>query len=229
MERNADLQGVDVRRTCQDGEMNATDMTSIDPMTSPWQEVYRRLTEIVLPRPIALVSTVDAEGRENLAPFSFYTVVSSNPPFLAFSPHRSGRTGEKKDTLLNVEATGEFVVGVVTEAIAERVNAASARLPHGISEFAHAGLTPARATLVRPPLIAESPANMECRLVEVRTYGEVGGAGSLVVGRVVRMHIQAELLDAAGHVLPERLHAVGRMGGELWVRTRDTFALTRPE
>ena len=206
-----------------------TEMHTVDPTTSPWQEVYRRLTEIVLPRPIALVSTVDAEGRENLAPFSFYTVVSSNPPYLAFSPHRSGRTGEKKDTLLNVETTGEFVVGVVTEAIAERVNAASARLPHGVSEFAHVGLTPARAALVRPPLIAESPVNVECRLVEVRSYGDAGGAGSLVVGRVVQMHIQADLLDEDGRVRPERLGAVGRMGGELWVRTRDTFALPRPE
>ena len=201
----------------------------IDTSSTPWREVYRRLTEVVVPRPIALVSTTDAEGRPNLAPFSFYTVVSSNPPCVAFSPQRSGRTGEKKDTLVNVEATGEFVVGVVTEELAVRVNAASALLPRGESEFTHAGLTPAPARLVRPSLIAESPVNMECRLLEIRTYGDGAGAGALVVGRVLLLHIDGELLDEKGVVLADRMRAVGRMSGDLWVRTRETFAMPRPE
>ncbi len=201
---------------------------AIDSAATPWQEVYRRLVEVVVPRPIALVSTVDEAGRTNVAPFSFFTVVSSNPPCLAFAPQRSGRTGELKDTLLNVRATGEFVVAVVTEDIAARVNKASASLPRGASEFEHAGLTPARSRNVKPPHVAESPVNIECRLVEIRTYGDGPGGGSLVVGEVVALHLLPELLDDGGHVAAERLRAVGRMGGDQWVRTRETFGMSRP-
>lgn len=208
--------------------MSATDRT-LDPAVLPWPEVYRRLVEVVVPRAIALVSTVDTEGRPNLAPFSFFTVVSANPPYLAFAPQRVGRTGEKKDTLRNVEATRQFVVAVVTEAIAARVNACAARLAPGESEFLHSGLTPAPARLVRPPLVAESPVNMECELVEIRTYGEAGGAGSLVVGCVRFLHLDGAVLDPDGKVRPDALAAVGRMGGDDWVRTRDRFALPRPE
>jgi flavin reductase (DIM6/NTAB) family NADH-FMN oxidoreductase RutF len=202
---------------------------SLDAARTPWQELYQRLVEVVVPRPIALVSTVDAAGRPNLAPFSFFNVVSANPPYLAFSPQRSGRTGEAKDTLLNVKETGAFVVAVVTEELAAKVNAASARLPRGVSEFDHAGLTPAPASRVGPPLVAESPVNMECRLVEIRTYGDGPGAGSLIVGEILVVHLRPDLPDESGKVPPARLRAVGRMGGSLWVRTRGTFGLPRPE
>jgi len=201
---------------------------ALDAATAPWQELYRRLVEVVVPRPIALVSTVDEEGRSNLAPFSFFTVVSSNPPCLAFAPQRSGRTGELKDTLLNVQATGEFVVAAVTEELAAKVNSAAAHLPRGASEFEHAGLTRGKASRVHAPLVVESPVNVECRLVEVRTYGDGPGAGSLVVGEIMVLHLLPALLDESGHVAAERLRAVGRMGGELWVRTRETFELSRP-
>lgn len=201
----------------------------LDVATTDWREVYRRLVEIVVPRPIALVASVDEEGRPNLAPFSFFTVVSANPPHVAFAPLLSGRTGSKKDTLRNVEAVGEFVVGVVTEALAERVNAASAALPHGISEFEHAGLRPRPAALVRAPLIAESPVNLECRLAEIRRYGEGGGSGSLIVGRVLMVHVAESVRAADGRIDPDLLRAVGRMGGEEWVRTRDRLRLRRPE
>jgi len=197
--------------------------------TTGWQELYRRLVEVVVPRPIALVATVDSEGRTNLAPFSFFTIVSSNPPCLAFAPQRSGRTGELKDTLLNVQATGEFVVAVVTEELADKVNKAAARLPRGTSEFTHAGLTPAKASRIAAPLVAESPVNIECRVVEVRTYGEGPGAGSLVVGEILAARFLPSLFDERGRVAADRLRAVGRMGGELWVRTRETFALPRPD
>jgi flavin reductase (DIM6/NTAB) family NADH-FMN oxidoreductase RutF len=202
---------------------------TIDTATTSWVDGYRRLTEIVIPRPIALVATVDPNGVPNLAPFSFFTIVSSNPPFVAFAPHRMGRTGSKKDTLRNIEQIGEFTVSVVTEEIAERVNSCAAPLPYGESEFEHSGLTPMAAERVKPPLVAQSPAGLECTLEEIRSYGETGGAGSLVVGRVVLMHLDPALRDSAdGRVLPERLRAVGRMGGSLWCRTRDTFPLERP-
>jgi flavin reductase (DIM6/NTAB) family NADH-FMN oxidoreductase RutF len=200
---------------------------TIDIETTPWVEVYRRLTEVVIPRPIALVATVGPEGATNVAPFSFFTVVSSNPPFIAFAPHRAGRSGSKKDTLRNIEQVGEFTVSVVTEEIAERVNACAAPLPYGDSEFEHSGLTPLAAERVRAPLVAESPVGLECVLEEIRSYGEEGGAGSLVVGRVVLMHID-EALRVDGRIVAERLRAVGRMGGSLWCRTLDTFPLDRP-
>jgi flavin reductase (DIM6/NTAB) family NADH-FMN oxidoreductase RutF len=209
--------------------MAGRDETRIDVATTDWREVYRRLVEIVVPRPIALVASVDAEGRPNLAPFSFFTVVSANPPHVAFAPLLSGRTGAKKDTLRNVEAIGEFVVGVVTEKLAGRVNVASAALPHGVSEFEHAGLTPRPAEFVRAPLIAESPVNLECRLAEIRSYGDGGGAGSLIVGRVLLVHVAESVRAPDGRIDPDLLQAVGRMGGEEWVRTRDRLTLPRPE
>jgi len=208
--------------------MNETGIRTVDVEAAPWREIYRRLTEIVVPRPIALVSSVDAEGRLNLAPFSFFTVVSANPPLLAFAPQLSGRTGEAKDTLHNVVETEEFVVAAVTDAIAEKVNQASAPLPRGESEFEHAGLTPLPSERVRAPRVAESPVNMECRLVEVRSYGDQPGAGNLVVGRVVLIHVVESLLDGDGRVLPERLRPVARMGGRSWARIEDLFELERP-
>ena len=209
--------------------MSDIERDTIDTLTTSWVDVYRRLTDVVIPRPIALVATVDPDGIANLAPFSFFTVVSSNPPFIAFAPHRVGRTGAKKDTLRNLEQVGEFTVSVVTEEIAAQVNACAAPLPYGDSEFAHSGLTPVPAQRVKAPLVAESPVGLECTLEEIRTYGDAGGAGSLVVGRVVLMHLDPTVRDPAdGRVLPERLRAVGRMGGSLWCRTRDTFTLVRP-
>lgn len=209
--------------------MSDSNRDTIDPSSTSWVDGYRRLTEVVIPRPIALVATVDGEGVANLAPFSFFTVVSSNPPFIAFAPHRAGRTGSKKDTLRNVEQVGEFTVSVVTEEIAEQANRCAAPLPYGDSEFDHSGLTPMAAERVRAPLVAESPVGLECVVEEIRSYGEAGGAGSLVVGRVVLIHVDPALRDPAdGRVLPERLHAVGRMGGSLWCRTLDTFELERP-
>lgn len=200
----------------------------IDPSELCWVETYRRLVEIVVPRPIALVSTVDGDGCPNLAPFSFFTVVSSNPPHLAFAPHRVGRTGGKKDTLLNLEEVGEFVIASVTESLAEKVNACAAALPRSESEWVHSGLTPSPASVVRPSLVAESPVNVECEVVEIRSYGEEGGAGSLVVGRVLRLHLDESVLDNDGAVAADRLRAVGRMGGDLWVRTGETFPMERP-
>jgi flavin reductase (DIM6/NTAB) family NADH-FMN oxidoreductase RutF len=212
-----------------DGDMASLERDTIDAATTTWVDVYRRLVEVVIPRPIALVATIDPNGVPNLAPFSFFTIVSSHPPCIAFAPQLAGRTGSKKDTLRNIEQVGEFTVSVVTEEIAEQVNSCAAPLPPGESEFEHSGLTPMAAERVKAPLVAESPVGLECMLEEIRTYGKTGGAGSLVVGRVVLMHLDPAVRDPAnGRLLPERLRAVGRMGGSSWCRTRDTFSLERP-
>jgi flavin reductase (DIM6/NTAB) family NADH-FMN oxidoreductase RutF len=195
----------------------------------PWREAYSRLTEIVQPRPIALASTLDAELGPNLAPFSFFTIVSSNPLYLAFSPQLAGRTGLKKDTLHNIERHSEFVIATVTEAIAERVNAASTPLPHGESEFDYTGLTPVPSQRVSAFCVKESPVNLECTLVEIRSYGSEAGAGHLIVGKIELIHIDETVLDETGRIDPALLQAVGRMGGEDWCRTQDRFNYARPD
>lgn len=204
-------------------------MKTIVVADTPWRETYARLTEIVQPRPIALASTIDPDGGPNLAPFSFFTIVSSNPLYIAFSPQLSGRTGEKKDTLKNIEKHPEFVIATVTEAIAERVNKASTPLPYGESEFDYAGLTPLPAQKVKAYWVKESPVNMECSLVEIRSYGSEGGAGNLIVGRIELVHIDETVLDAEGRVDPALLRTVARMGGEDWCRSQDRFSHPRPD
>lgn len=196
---------------------------------TPWREAYSRLTEIIQPRPIALASTINPELGPNLAPFSFFTIVSSNPLYLAFSPQIAARNGNKKDTLLNIERHPEFVIATVTETIAERVNAASTPLPHGESEFDFTGLTPVPAQKVKAFCVKESPINMECSLVEIRSYGSEGGAGNLIVGRIELIHIDESVLDANGRVDPALLQAVARMGGEDWCTSRDRFSYARPD
>lgn len=203
-------------------------MKTINAKTTDWRVVYKRLTELVQPRPIALVSTLSADGQPNLAPFSFYNVISCNPPLIAFAPQISGRTGEKKDTLKNIEAHPEFVVAVVTQQIAEQVNAASAPLPYGDSEFEHAQLTPVPAPHIKGNLIKESPVNMECELVDIHRYGSEGGSGHLVVARVNYLHI-AEAVLQGENIDPGLLDAVGRMGGEDWCTTEKRFSFSRPD
>jgi flavin reductase (DIM6/NTAB) family NADH-FMN oxidoreductase RutF len=202
---------------------------TLDTAEKPWPEIYRRLTEIIQPRPIALVSTLNQQGQANLAPFSFYTLISCNPPLLAFCPQLAGRTGEKKDTLRNIEEHPQFVVATVNEAIAEQVNQASAPLPYGQSEFDYAGLTPVPAVRIRGQQVLESPVNLECELVEIRRYGSEGGAGTLVVGKILLMHLREDVLTPTGEVDPDLLKAVGRMGGEDWCRTGDRFSWPRPD
>jgi flavin reductase (DIM6/NTAB) family NADH-FMN oxidoreductase RutF len=206
-------------------------MLSIDPAGHPQRQIYKLMTGIIVPRPIALVSTLDAKGVANVAPFSFFCGVGSTPPALAFCPAlRSDgeRTGERKDTLRNVEETGEFVVNVVNDEIAEAANVTAAEVAPEVSEFELAGLTRLASEVVRAPRVAESPAQMECRLLQVVYTSHNPGAGVLVLGEIVRFHIRQELFDDF-RVDPAGLDAVGRMAGNMWVRTRDRIELVRPK
>ena len=198
----------------------------VDPEQLPWRDVYSLLTQIVQPRPIAFVSTVSGAGQVNLAPFSFYNAVSGNPPVVVFSPLLN-RDGSPKHTLANVRETGEFVVATVTEAIAAQMNECSAECPPHVCEFEYAGFTRRPAMLVRPPLVAESPVNLECRLLQIVPIGEEPGAGSLVIGRVLQIHVADDVLTEGG-VDPAKLRAVGRMGGTLYARTDSVFSMERP-
>lgn len=199
----------------------------LDPQTLGHQDCYKLLVGSIVPRPIAFVSSMDAAGALNLAPFSFFNVVASNPMSVVFSVMRRGPEGLKKDTLRNVEETGEFVVNIVNEALVPRMNMTSADFPHGMSEFDEAGLTPLPSEVVRPPRVAESPVNMECKLIQTVEVGDGPGGGTLIIGQVVRFHVWDELYEN-GRIDPSKLQAVGRMAGATYARTTDRFDLARP-
>ena len=207
-------------------------MLSFNPAECQQRQVYKLMTGIIVPRPIALVSTMSLEGVANLAPFSFFCGVGSVPPTVLFCPSLrpadSADAGKRKDTLRNVEETGEFVINVVSDAISAAANAASAEVPPEVSEFPLSGLTPVPSEAVRPARVAESPAQMECKLVQVIYTGHAPGSGVIVLGEVGRFHVREELVEDF-RVDPAGLDAVGRMAGNIWVRTRDRIELIRPK
>jgi flavin reductase (DIM6/NTAB) family NADH-FMN oxidoreductase RutF len=200
---------------------------TIDVADASMIEVYRTLIEIVTPRPIAWVTSIDLEGRVNLAPFSFFNAFGANPPVVVFSPIRR-RDGTKKDTLLNVEATGEFVVNAAVEALAEQVNLSSKELPRGSSEVELTGLTLNPSARVRVPRIAEAPVNLECRLLQLVPIGDGPLSANLVIGEIVMIHIDEGMLTPTGHVDPLKLRTIGRLGGSEYCRTSDLFSMERP-
>lgn len=206
-------------------------MITIDPALHQQRQIYKLMTGIIVPRPIALVSTVDARGNANLAPFSFFAGVGSAPPTVLFCPALrpdGSQHGQRKDTLRNVEETREFVINVVSEGIAAQANATSAEVPPEVDEFKLSGLTPVPSKVVKAPRVAESPAQMECRLMQVIYTGNQPASGVVVLGEVVRFHIREDLVDDF-RVDPAGLDAVGRMAGNTWVRTRDRIELVRPK
>jgi flavin reductase (DIM6/NTAB) family NADH-FMN oxidoreductase RutF len=192
---------------------------TIDPAAMEPNSVYHLLNSLVVPRPIAWVSTVSEAGVANIAPHSYFTVLSPNPPVVCFS------SSGVKDTLHNVRFTGDFVVNVVGEELAEQMNLTSADFPPGESEFAAAGLTPAPSDLVRAPRLAEAPAAMECRLLQVL---EIGNAPNhVVIGEVVRFHLAGRVWRD-GRVNMEALRPVGRLAGSGYSHTRELFRMDRP-
>jgi flavin reductase (DIM6/NTAB) family NADH-FMN oxidoreductase RutF len=199
----------------------------IDFATLSPSRAYAWMVSLITPRPIAWVSTISAAGVTNLAPFSFFNGVTSNPPTLLFVPVNT-RDGLKKDTVLNIEATREFVVNLVPYALAEPMNACAARLPYGESEFAAFGIASTPSVTVRPPRVALAPAAFECALHQIVNVGEGPMAAHIIIGRILRAHIDDAVLDAAGEVDPAKLDTVARLGGEAYATTRDRFTLARP-
>ncbi|RPI09467.1 MAG: flavin reductase family protein [Zetaproteobacteria bacterium] len=204
----------------------------IDPQSMPAPAVYKLLIGCIVPRPIAWVSTVDADGVNNLAPFSFFMGVCNDPPTLAFSAGpRSGGSGPGtaglKDTVRNLEATGDFVVNVVDDALAERMNRTSGDYPPEVDEFRVAGLTAAPGVKVRAPRVGEAPIGMECRVAQILRVGR--GPHSLVLGEIVYFHLRDDLYDRqAGRIDMHRLKPVGRLAGEMYTHVHDLFELKRP-
>ncbi|MGB8031652.1 MAG: flavin reductase family protein [Terracidiphilus sp.] len=203
-------------------------MRALDPSQIEANDIYKLMIGMIVPRPIAFVSTVDPAGVRNLAPFSYFTACSSNPPVVCFSTAVRAGPHPYKDTLENIKATGEFVVNIVSEEFAAQMNTTSATVPPEVDEFELSGLTPLASDLVKPPRVAESKAQMECRLHQIVPVSDRPGGGILVLGEVLRFHVLESLLDGY-KIDPDKLNAIGRMGGPNYVRTRDRFEMQRPK
>lgn len=192
------------------------------------RDAYQWMISMILPRPIAWVSTISAEGKTNLAPFSFFQGVCANPPTLMFVPVNN-RQGLKKDTVRNIEAVPEFVVNLVPHRLAEQMNATSALLPYGESEFEKFGIAPTPSDLVRPPRVAAAPVAFECRLDRIVNIGEGPLAAHVIFGRILAAHVADAVLGAGGMPDVTKLDLIGRLGGEAYTTTRDTFSIERPD
>ena len=205
-------------------------MVSIDPKDLPVQKLHQYLLGAIGPRPIAFASTVDAEGKPNLAPFSFFNVFSANPPTLIFSPARSGRTNTTKDTYNNVKVVPEVVINVVNYDIVHQMSLASSPYAPGVNEFEKAGFTAIKSDSVKPFRVAESPVQFECKVKEVIELGTEGGAGNLIICEVVKIHIHDEVLDSKGMIDQQKIDLVARMGGNWYSRANagSMFEITQP-
>jgi flavin reductase (DIM6/NTAB) family NADH-FMN oxidoreductase RutF len=205
-------------------------MLTLDPKTLPIQKLHQYLLGAIGPRPIAFASTIDADGNTNLAPFSFFNVFSANPPIMIFSPARSGRTNETKDTYKNVKINPEVVINVVNYDIVHQMSLASSPYEPGVSEFTKAGFTPLQSDLIRPMRVAESPVQFECKVNEVVELGTEGGAGNLIICEVVKIHINEAVLDANGMIDQHKIDLVSRMGGNWYCRAdqNSMFEITKP-
>jgi flavin reductase (DIM6/NTAB) family NADH-FMN oxidoreductase RutF len=194
----------------------------LDPAQLDHQSVYKIMAGCIVPRPIGFISTIDGAGTFNAAPFSFFNMVSHIPPMVSVSIARNRAGDGPKDTLANILAGGDFVVNIVTEDFVEAADRCSEFLPPEIDEIALTGLTAHASTSVKSPRIAESPVNFECRLLS--SVDLPAALHTLVIGRVVRMHIRDDILLPSHRIDQQRLAAVGRMAGSTYCRTRDMFS-----
>ena len=192
------------------------------------RDAYGWMISTILPRPIAWVSTISADGKTNLAPFSFFQGVTANPPTLLFCPVND-RSGNKKDTVRNIEQVPEFVVNLVSFDLAGQMNATSAALPYGESEFERCGVAPAPSERVRPPRVAAAAVAFECTLDRIVLVGEGPLAANVVFGRIQVVHVADAVLGPDGKPDPAKLDLIGRMGGDGYTRTRDRFEIERPD
>lgn len=204
-------------------------MKHIIPAESSVPEVQRLLQGGIGPRPIALVSTVSKEGINNLSPFSFYNVFGANPPIIGFSPSRRGRDGSLKDTYLNLMETKECVVQAVTFSMVEQVSLASTEYERGIDEFVKSGLTPIDSDLVKPKRVKESPFQMECKLLDMMSYGDGGASANIAICEVIKFHIDKDIFEN-GLIHPNKIDLVARMSGDFYCRAsgENIFAIEKP-
>ena len=194
-------------------------MLSIDFSEIGVPKAHHYLLSSVGPRPICFASTIDEKGRPNLAPFSFFNVFSSNPPIAVFSPSRSGRTGQHKDTFNNIQKVKQVVINLVNYKMVEQMSLASSPYPPETDEFVKSGFTTLKSELVKPFRVKEAPVQMECEVIEVKELGQSGGAGNLIICKILKMHIAEELLNDEKMIDQEKIDLVARMGGDWYCRT----------
>ena len=192
-------------------------MTS-NPFDLSVTKLHEHLLGAIAPRPIAFVTTIDKEGNVNLSPFSFFNVFGANPPILVFSPARSGKTGASKNTHDNVLEVPECVVNIAHYDILQQMNLAAGMYPKGVNEFEKSGLTAMPSDEVKPPRVAECNASFECKVLNVLETGTSGGAGNLIVCKVVKIHIKDEVLDSEGSIDPTKMNYIARLGKQWWCR-----------
>lgn len=197
-------------------------------LTSPQLQLV--MQSAIAPRPIALASTINAKGEINLSPFSFFNMFSTKPPILIFSPSRRVRDNTTKHTLHNLLEIPEVVIGNVNYDMVHQVSLASTEYEDGVNEFVKSGLTMKPAELVKPPLIAESPVNFECKVLEIKSLGEVGGSGNLIICKIVKIHIQEQYFGDDGNLDQNKLDLVARLGANYYSRSNadSLFEVPKP-
>jgi len=207
-----------------------SDFITIDPNEVSTGTFHKFILGAVAPRPIAFASTNDRDGNINLSPFSFFNAFSVNPPILVFSSSRRVRDNTTKHTLDNVSETREVVINICDYAMAEQMSLSSTEYPKGVNEFEKAGFTMVDSTKVKPPRVGESPAAFECKVNDIIALGEEGGAGHLIICEVLLVHISTAILDSKGGIEPTKLDAIGRMGGNWYVRANQPamFEIHKP-
>jgi flavin reductase (DIM6/NTAB) family NADH-FMN oxidoreductase RutF len=205
-------------------------MLTVNPKEVTQQQLHAYLLGAVGPRPIAFASTIDKEGRPNLAPFSFFNVFSSNPPIAIFSPNRAGRTGATKHTHENVKEVPEVVLNIVNYSMVQQMSLSSSPYAKGVDEFVKAGFTKLASQVVKPLRVAEAPVTLECKVNQVIEMGEHGGAGNLIVCEVLLMHIKEDVLDDKGQIDQRKIDLVARMGGNWYCRAHGEalFEIPKP-
>ena len=205
-------------------------MLRIDPKDISVPKMHGYLLGAVSPRPIAFASTVDKEGNVNLSPFSFFNCFGANPPILVFSPARRGRDNTTKHTYENVLEVDEVVINIVNYAMVEQMSLSSTEYPKGVNEFEKAGFTPIASEKIKPPRVKEAPVSFECKVIEVKSLGDQGGAGNLVICEVLLAHINEDILDDNGFIDPFKMDAVARMGGNWYCRANGDalFEIEKP-
>jgi len=201
----------------------------LNPANVSWRMIYKLMTGSILPRPIGWISTRNQSGRPNLAPYSFFNMVCANPPTVVFAPMIRSTDGRTKDTLNNIRESGEFVVNIVTEELAEAMNRSSQETAAEVNEFEMAGVTPVESTAVKAPRVAESPINFECKARDIIEINDQPGGGFLVTGTVIHLHIDEGVMLGTDKIDLEALKPIGRLAGGGYARMTDIFHMERPK
>ena len=204
------------------------DYQQLDPQKLGERETYKLLIGCVVPRPIAWVSTVDRAGARNLAPFSFFNAIGSNPPAVSISINYADNPDQRKDTLRNIVDTGEFVVNIVDEDLAQAMNTTAANYPPGIDEFEVAGVVAVPSSAVHPPRVDGAPVSMECKLLTLVPVGQGPGSATLVIGVIQMIHMRADIVNERHYIDITKLRPVARLAGASYAYVHETFDMIRP-